>query len=821
MAKNKNNYFQHRSKLLKFDPEKDFGYIDFHPDEPMGAPVKKPMMWEGKKGEICLGILDLNREFVTTDTRASTRKYLSGIKIEPLYTKRKVPGAPGPKYLPGIDKMGVWPYLMPNVCDLYQQGKEIDTLFFTEGWFKAFALYKKGLPAIGLPGITVWKQKTEKELFFYIRAVLEKCKVKNAIYITDADTFKVEWGPDKDLFQRPNTFYTSIKMYKKLFTDHKVALIWKAMKENEDLGKGIDDALIEAPSSIRREIIEELKSKKPVGEYFETYLVDAMTYTGIKEAFGIDKVEKFYRRYEFEIGLREFIFNRAQYQYDDLEGKLRQLKSQYSSNLIMIGSTIYKLAFKPSKSGAEESVLLPLKANQLEKICGSKGLATKVFHEIDYYDGAINIPSHHDYQKYVDVYDNQNNLTRWYNMYRPITHKPVAGECPVSMKMIKHIFGTEQIPYKGDVISSYELGLDYMKLLWQMPQHILPILTLYSIERQTGKTTFWNWMRAIFQQNVKSVRPEHLTGQFTSFFAGALFVVVDEALIERKATMERIKGLVTAEKGTIEGKFTNAEEIDNFVKVGMATNNQNFASIDDDEIRFWIRKVPSIEEQIFDIDEKLNKEIPAFLKFLEDRDFTTQKSCRAWFDPNLLVTQELQKIKKESKWKIEKEIDEAMINYFAMAKVPQVGLSTRDLKKLVDNHQNTNSDYRNILENRMHKTKKNYTQKYVLYDYNSAVNEISRINKDGLPYFFTINEFLDFETICRTLNYKDILSLEIEHEQVIWPEKISDIEIQALCSLDVFEGVEDIVNLSKVARKATSFEEFISKAMKEPDWIKE
>lgn len=57
--------------------------------------------------------------------------------------------------------------------------------------------------------------------------------------------------------------------------------------------------------------------------------------------------------------------------------------------------------------------------------------------------------------------------------------------------MIEHIFGEQ-----------YELGMDYLQLLYLQPVQKLPILLLVSEERNTGKSTFLNFLKALFQNNV-------------------------------------------------------------------------------------------------------------------------------------------------------------------------------------------------------------------------------------------------------------------------------------------------------------------------------
>ena len=96
------------------------------------------------------------------------------------------------------------------------------------------------------------------------------------------------------------------------------------------------------------------------------------------------------------------------------------------------------------------------------------------------YNGFCTVPSHTSYQK---------EIAGFYNLYEPIDHVPAEGDFSDIEKLLHHIFEEQ-----------YELGLDYMQLLYMQPTQKLPILLLVSEERNTGKTTFLNFLKAIFQQ---------------------------------------------------------------------------------------------------------------------------------------------------------------------------------------------------------------------------------------------------------------------------------------------------------------------------------
>ena len=113
---------------------------------------------------------------------------------------------------------------------------------------------------------------------------------------------------------------------------------------------------------------------------------------------------------------------------------------------------------------------------------------------------------------------------------------PTAGgrSYPHIQSLVRHIFGEQ-----------YELGMDYLQLLYLHPIQKLPILLLVSEERNTGKSTFLNFLKALFQNNVTFNTNEDFRSQFNSDWAGKLLIVVDEVLLSRREDSERLKNLST------------------------------------------------------------------------------------------------------------------------------------------------------------------------------------------------------------------------------------------------------------------------------------
>lgn len=130
-------------------------------------------------------------------------------------------------------------------------------------------------------------------------------------------------------------------------------------------------------------------------------------------------------------------------------------------------------------------------------------------------------------------------MTRCYNMYTELNHEMEPGEWPNIEKFLRHIFQSKNT--SGETM--YEFGLDYIQLSYFNPTQRLPILCPVSRERNTGKSTFLNFLQLIFQENMSILDNERFTGKFTSHFVHKLVVALDEGFIpiEQKLMKERIK----------------------------------------------------------------------------------------------------------------------------------------------------------------------------------------------------------------------------------------------------------------------------------------
>ena len=326
---------------------------------------------------------------------------------------------------------------------------------------------------------------------------------------------------------------------------------------------------------------------------------------------------------------------------------------------IRVGTTLYKLVNQPRLNGGYVKKRIPWNAETLRQDYGKGFMAT-----VPKYDGFCTVPSHVNYQPVVD---------KFLNLYEPIGHKPVQGDFPHICSLVRHIFGEQ-----------YELGMDYLQLLYLHPVQKLPILLLVSEERNTGKSTYLNFLKAVFQNNVTFNTNEDFRSQFNSDWAGKLLIVVDEVLLSRREDSERLKNLSTTLSYKVEAKGKDRDEIAFFAKFVLCSNNEHLpVIIDAGETRYWVRKIKRLENHDTSFLEKLKEEIPAFLYFLAHRALSTKKESRMWFNPMLLHTAALQRIIRSNRNRLEIEMSELILDIMESMGIESFSFCLNDMMPLL------------------------------------------------------------------------------------------------------------------------------------------
>ena len=323
-----------------------------------------------------------------------------------------------------------------------------------------------------------------------------------------------------------------------------------------------------------------------------------------------------------------------------------------------VGTTLYKVVNQPCTSGGYEKRRVIWNNSTLRQDYGKNYLAT-----VPKYDGFCTVPDHLNYRKEIDGF---------LNLYEPIEHTPQIGDFPNIRSLVLHIFGEQ-----------YNLGLDYLQLLFLQPLQKLPILLLVSEERNTGKSTFLNFLKAVFGDNVTFTN-EDFRSQFNSDWTGKLLIVVDEVLLNRREDSERLKNLSTTFNYKVEAKGKDRTEIAFFAKFVLCSNNEYLpVIIDAGETRYWVRKINPLQNDDTNFLQKLKEEIPAFLFFLTQRELSTEKESRMWFNPKLTHTATLQKIIRSNRNRLEIEMAELFLDIMSNMNVESVSFCLNDLMTLL------------------------------------------------------------------------------------------------------------------------------------------
>ncbi len=322
---------------------------------------------------------------------------------------------------------------------------------------------------------------------------------------------------------------------------------------------------------------------------------------------------------------------------------------------VRIGTNYYKMVDKPNTDGSKERKLIAWTVECIKADHGKDYVA-----KIPKLDGFCLFPNHFNFQKVVG---------NFYNLYHEFNHVPKRGKFELTQYFLHHIFGEQ-----------YELGLDYFKLLLEKPLQKLPILCLVSKQRNTGKTTFLNYLKAIFGKNMTVNTNEEFNSNFNDDWVSSLLIAIDETFLERKQDSERIKNLSTALKYKSEGKGKDRNEIDFFAKFVLCSNNEDsFVYIEPHETRYWIRKVEPFKQENIYLLNQLKGEIPAFLYFLVNRALSTQNETRMWFKPSQIRTRSLLKLIRRNRSKLELEMLEVIQYLMDVKNIETVSFCTSDM----------------------------------------------------------------------------------------------------------------------------------------------
>lgn len=394
---------------------------------------------------------------------------------------------------------------------------------------------------------------------------------------------------------------------------------------------------------------------------------------------------------------------------------------------VRVGTDYYLIENKPNRYGGSDRTLKIWKKETIKE---------------DHTDRILRvIPKYKDFTIVPDNITFLPVIGEYYNLYSRFPHTPSdsRGPIPTTTGLLRHIFGDQ-----------YELGLRYFKLLYQHPKQMLPILVLVSEERETGKTTFINFIQMMFGENSILVNPDNLSSQFNSIYATKNIIMVDETIIEKSATIEKLKSIATAKTMTVNPKYVQGYTIPFYGKLLMATNKvSDFMRVDEQEIRFWVRRVGTISgKKNVNIERDLFAEIPNFLRYLSDLPDIDLSKSRMVFTKEEIGTVELDNVKHESKSSLRKEIEILIEDHFSKSTETNILATASDIKSrwFERDHNYSRAYIFKVLKSEL-KLPSKKIQRYVPMrpdGYEPSINE-SPDKLVGKPFIFERSQFVKDE----------------------------------------------------------------------------
>lgn len=658
---------------------------------------------------------------------------------------------------------GVHIFFPPTLIEKFTAKKKIDTLFLVEGEFKAYAGSLHDLDICGLGGKDLFTDE-EKDLHKDILKIIDTCNVKNLVLLLDADVLHLNWDPEedpqKDLAKRQYSFFNTVKRFRELAKAKVKDCYFSHIKSDYlNEAKGLDDLILLKGKKHAPKVIEDLKKLSASRVYFATKNLSAESVEKLKQYFNLKFYKgipnAFYAWNEDLIKEKEFTFLGARFQNVKGEG-LQLVKHADSFKFIRVGCDYFKLIRVPNSKKVLEQRRIAWKVGEIQRDYVAKGNAN-FFDTIEKYDAFCNVPDN------TETYDA--TPENCFNLYYQLEHTPEDGPWPNIQRYLKHVFGTKPI---GDgSTTNYDLALDHLQLKYLHPTQKLPIVCLVSRERATGKSTFLWLLREIFNENATVIGNQEINDIYNDDWASRAVIGIDEGFIDKKIILEKIKSQSTNDKIKLRGMYQGRQDVSFFGWFVLTSNDEdNFITIDNEEIRFWVNRVPPAKEEDPDLLQKMVEEIPQFLFFMKNRKIVHPKKTRFWFSKELLETDALRKIKETSKGWFAAELKEEMTDLFFHFKYHTLFYTLKELFGML-NKPNApvrfrEADIRRQLEDKFKLRAKlaRYRQPNDPDDQGIAISATRE--KHGRCYEFRIENFLTEDEIRTELgdymNYDDIIN---------------------------------------------------------------
>ncbi len=218
-------------------------------------------------------------------------------------------------------------YIPQKIRALYKSGQEITRLYIQEGEKKAEKACKHGIPSVAVAGIQ--NLGVNKQLPESIIKIVEKCNVKEVVFLLDSDCFDLtsHIKLNDPVERRPRNFFYAVKNFKEYFETLKnrnlyLEIYFGHVLKNEAGDKGIDDLLTNTLKGkedfLKEDIDRAINQKEKLGQYVQLYKITTYTDSKLQEIWGLNSAKVFCAKYkEILKDLPEFLYGRHKWRFDD------------------------------------------------------------------------------------------------------------------------------------------------------------------------------------------------------------------------------------------------------------------------------------------------------------------------------------------------------------------------------------------------------------------------------------------------------------------------------------------------------------------------
>ncbi|MDI1233160.1 MAG: hypothetical protein PSX81_02635 [bacterium] len=219
----------------------------------------------------------------------------------------------------------------PNkLIEMYQSGTQFDTLYIQEGEKKAEKATKAGMLSVGIMGIANI-MGANKQLHPDFALIIKKCKIRNIVFVVDADWNILKYEPSNEpsnmVNSRALTFFSATNNVKAYFhalinNNIDVNVHFSYILPNENKDKGMDDLLANTLKGKESDLLAEyamlLNTPHGSGTYVNTHNISVMSASKLQEIFKIGTKDQFVEaNFNYLKELEKFNYNGTWLKIDD------------------------------------------------------------------------------------------------------------------------------------------------------------------------------------------------------------------------------------------------------------------------------------------------------------------------------------------------------------------------------------------------------------------------------------------------------------------------------------------------------------------------